>query len=369
VLAAYALWIGAYLAAGHEPRDFIKLGYRFVLRSHASHVIVYDPHYHYPPNHDAPNGTGYDGQFYYYEAVDFRHARFYMDDPAYRYSRVLYPVAARVLAAGQAGAVPVTLILVNWLAIGGGTLALAVWLRRRGSSPWAAALFGIYPGLLLAVQRDLTEPLAYALVAWGIYVFDFGGRQRIVSAGLIFGLAGLARQTTLVFPLCYAAAELLRGEGGVGERARRNAAPAAAILVLGVLPFVIWTVFLWVWLGHVGTGHLFRLVPFAGLLDSGPLRLSRQPPVLLGVVIPALLCAAVAVRGLARGAHRVEPICLLVNVMLFVLLLHPLMYEHGYTEVGRVATGVVVAALLCVPFLRDRRTGTPAWLIAAGALW
>ena len=118
-LAVHAVWIAVYFAAGHEARDFSKLGYRFVRQSHASRVIVYDPSYRYPPNHDAPDGTGYDGQFAYYMAVDFRRARFYMDDPAYRYSRVLYPVVARTVALGEVDAVPATMILVNWLAIGG----------------------------------------------------------------------------------------------------------------------------------------------------------------------------------------------------------------------------------------------------------
>ena len=61
---------------------------------------------------------------------------------------------------------------------------------------------GLSPGLLLGVQRDLTEPLAYALVAAGVFLFDYGGKRRLLWAGLTFGLAGLARQTTLVFPLC-----------------------------------------------------------------------------------------------------------------------------------------------------------------------
>ena len=58
ILLVHGVWITAYFAAGHEIRDFIKIGYVDVQRSHASQIIKFDPTYRYPPNHDAPNGTG-----------------------------------------------------------------------------------------------------------------------------------------------------------------------------------------------------------------------------------------------------------------------------------------------------------------------
>jgi len=44
-------------------------------------------------------------------------------------------------------------------------LALAFWLKRRGLSPWFALVYGLYPGLFIAMTLDLTEPLAYARLA------------------------------------------------------------------------------------------------------------------------------------------------------------------------------------------------------------
>jgi hypothetical protein len=367
VLAVYAVWIAAFLAQGHEARDFVRIGTLFVQRSHASHEIRYDPRYRYPPNHDVPDGVGYDGEFSYFLALDFPQARHYMDDPPYRYGRVLYPAAAWALAAGQPGAIPVAMLLVNLLAIGGGTLAIAAWLRRRGASPWWAVAFGLYPGLFVALQRDLNEPLAYALAALAVYLFDHGGRRRLLLAGAAFGLAALARQTVVVFALCYLGAILLRGEGPLGARLRANAGAAAGFAALALGPIVAYTGVLWAWLGAVGTGKFLRPAPLLGLVDSGPWKLARQPVEIWAVVLPGLLLGAVGVALWRRGAGRLAAACLLANIVPFVLLLN--VYRDGYTASGRASTGVVLAALMCVPYLRALPRDSSRLLPTAVAVW
>jgi hypothetical protein len=365
VVALHLLWAGAFLAAGHEARDFVKIGTRFVLQSHASEVIGFDPTYRYPPNHDSPNGFGFDGQWSYYLALDPANAHHYLDLPAFRSVRILYPLAARALAWGRPALVPWTLIAVNLAAIAGGVAALAAWLRRRSCSPWFALLFGLYPGLLVSFQRDLTEPLAYALVAVAVLVLDAGGRRRVLWAALLFGLAGLARQTTAVFPLCYVATVLLAGEG-----ARANAGRALAFLALALGPLLAWMGVLWLWLGSPGASAPGNLAPpFVGILDAGPWQLSRQPPEIVAVIVPALLVAGAAVAAWRTVGIRVELVCLLANVVLFVVLLGPNPYR-SYTSSGRVAMGVVVASVLAVPWFAalDRRLRAPLAVAAALAL-
>ena len=371
VLAFHAIWIGSYLAAGHEARDFIKIGTQFEGASRASEVIKVDPHYIPPRNRDAPQGTGYDGQFSYYMALDFTHARYYMDEPAYRYRRLLYPVVARAAALGEPSRAPVAMIAINWLALGGCALALAAWLRRRACSPWSALLVGLYPGLLLALQRDLTEPLAYALVAAGMYLFRYGGRGRLLWAGLVFGLAGLARETTIVFPLCLLGAILISRDPATpaGGRLRANAAGAAAFGALAILPIVAYTGILYAWLGTVGRGPFFEWLPFEGLIASRNWELERQPVVLISVVAPSMIVAGAALAALRRGMRRVELACLLANILLFVLLLGRGVYGGGYTSVGRVTTGVILAAVLCIPSLRDLSPRAGRALAVAYVLW
>lgn len=375
VLLVYTLWTISFFAAGHDARDLTFMGLRLLRQSHASSVITIDPHYHY-----YPNGIGYDGQYFYYMALDPIHARFYMDWPSYRYTRMLYPLAARLLAFGKPALIPYTLLLLNWLAIGGGTLAVAAWLKRRNLSPWLALVYGLYPGLIIAYQHDLSEPLAYGLVALGIYVYDGSGRRRLLLAGAAFGLAALARETTLVFAIFYAAAALLASghpEGNPGAQrgarwfahARVGWRPALTLAGLAIGPIAIYKCFLWLWLGSSGVpaSVLPEPIPFEGLVALWPWN-SQQILGILTVVAPALICAAAGIWALRQGMNRVQIWILLAHILLFVVLLSYTTYYDIYST-ARVATGVMLAALSCIPAI-DQVTGkNRTWLLASAGLW
>ena len=159
VLAVYGAWLGGYLAAGNDVRDFIGIGRTFLANGNLGQAFNHPgaPQIH-PEDYRPPSASGYDGQFSYYLAVTPRYARSYMEDPSYRYSRILQPMLARALALGSEDATPYTLVLVNWLAAGLGTACLAAWLRIRGISRWFALLYGLFPGVLVGVQHDVAEP-------------------------------------------------------------------------------------------------------------------------------------------------------------------------------------------------------------------
>jgi hypothetical protein len=137
-LAYIALTLWRY---GGDPMRFALVGTR------------YDP--------GQPNGTwGYDGQFAYQIARDPLGASHFLDVPAYRYQRILYPLIAWAWAFGQAWRVPWTLIVVNWLALVAGTWLTEEILAGRGASRWYALSYGLFGGLMMAVRLDLTEPMA-----------------------------------------------------------------------------------------------------------------------------------------------------------------------------------------------------------------
>jgi hypothetical protein len=387
VLLFYTLWLAAFLLTGHEARDAIYLGKPYVLQSHRSAVIQYDPTYHYVAN----NRQGYDGQYAYFIALDPANARYYVDDAAYRYTRILYPLAARLLALGQPALVPYTLVAVNLLAAAGGTLALAAWLKRKGVSAWLALLFGLSPGVCWAIQRDLTEPLGYALVALGVSLFDFGGRRRVLWASVAFGLAALARESTLVFPLVYALALVFTGSGAASahspgrlkprlagglrmllasarERTAQNWRPMAVLLSLAVVPFALYKLFLLLWLGSLGTPASLTpvVVPFAGVLAQWPW--GDEQGIIVGtVILPALVCAGLAIWAIRRRLADAATWALLANVLLFVVLLNPRSYVLDGTV--RITLGVTLAALLCVPVLDLLTRRNRGWLALCGALW
>jgi hypothetical protein len=372
VLCLHLVWIVAYFAAGHEVRDFIKIGPKFVASSDASDVIRIDPDYDYPPNHDqAAQGLGFDGQFTYYIALDPSRAHRYIDshdEPAYRYQRILYPILARFTALGQPSAVPWTMLAINLLSVGLGVLALGSWLRRKGISSLFATLYGLYPGLLVALQRDLTEPLAYGLVACAVYLFDFGGWRGVLGAGSAFGAAALARETTIVFAVLFAVSILAgRPNASEADNVRDCLARFAVFSLLALVPVAIWTLELWSWLGTAEQGRdNLTAVPFGGIFENS-LRLARQPVELVFVALPAVILATVAA-PLRTRPGRVERLCLIANVLAIIVFASGSVWV-AYTSIGRVSVAVVLAALLCLPYLlRERPAPVRTLLVAWGLL-
>ena len=217
-LAVCAVW--AVWTAGEVRREpvgvLIHVGQRFLDQGEGASATI-DRHHV-----TAGEPTGYDGQFFYYMALDPRRSPAYMDEPTYRYSRVVYPFLVRAVSVGRPAAIPWALLFVNLAAVAGGTYALALLLRRRGASPSTQALRGLTPGLYIAVTHDLSEPLAYALVLAGLVAWWWDDRPRLWQAGVLLGLAGLTRETTLLFPVALAVAAALGLADGTERRSGRD---------------------------------------------------------------------------------------------------------------------------------------------------
>jgi hypothetical protein len=356
VLGCYGLWTAAALR--HGPQGFIHLGRIFVSKSQASPAISSRA-----GSYQYDGEIGFDGQFAYYLAVDPVNARYYMDSPAYRYTRIVYPLTARVLALGRADLIPYTLVLVNLAMIGVGTLALAAWLRRKGVSAWYAAVYGFYPGVLIALQRDVTEVMAYGLVAVAIYLFDFAKRP-LVWSSIVFAVAILTRETTAIFAIGYGLSLLFEGEGVWLRRVRHNVRRAAVFLTVCLFPIVLYKIFLLSWIGSLGFDAHVEHMPFGGILAWYPWQPGQVAEVQI-VVIPAVICGLAAIWALLRGIRRVETWMLLVNVLILVVFLERPAF-NDISSAGRITTGVALAAVLSLPYFAGRFR---AWFWAAAVLW
>jgi hypothetical protein len=360
VAAFYLLLMGPGLI--QNPYQFINIGRHFHAKAHSSAAI----------NHarTIDDKTGYDGQFYYFLAVDPTHGRDYMDSPGFVYSRIGYPMTVRALSGGNPTLVPYVMALVNILAAVGGTLAIAFFLRRRGLPPTWALLYGLFPGLILAVLRDLTEPMAFALAAAALLVFDPRSKLRLLASASLFGLAMLTRETVALFPAILALA-LLVGSGTAStwlERFRwrvlgRNLIRSIAFAEIAFLPLYIWRQVLTAFVlpnfttqesfgstQHVVGGTAGRvlaaIVPFHALGAQWPWT-GEDVTNLLAVVLPALLWSGIAI-ALLRRKLTIEPWFVLANVAVFVVFLpNPIAVDYG--SFGRASIGVVLAALLTLP--------------------
>ena len=328
--------LGVFIWAGGDPMAFVLLGTRF--------------------SEGNPQGSeGYDGQFAYQIALDPFEAASYLDIPAYRYQRILYPLLARLLALGQPTLIPWTLILVNITAIATGTWAAELILRDLRVSRWYALVYGLYGGQLLALRTDLHEPLAYGLVMWAILAW---AKERRIWSMVAFGLAALAKETTLIFWAAYFLYMLTRRQW------RWTIGSAVA-----VAPFIVYQLLLWSWLGSFGVGSggvgatPFSLIPLGGWLAIAQVKLSAfyKLSVFLKIslvivpmsILPSLTGIWLSLRRLLHGEIHPFIYCLLLNSL--VILFLPASTFREPAAMVRLTMGLVSAMLLYGALARSWR--------------
>jgi hypothetical protein len=369
VAVGYALLVAPGLAG--NPHDFVNIGRKFLHQSTSSSVIKPS----FPTNHN----IGYDGQFYYFLALDPKHGKDYMEYPGTIYSRIGYPATVRALSGGDASLIPYMMVLVNIAAAVAGTLAVAFLLRRRGLPPLLALVYGFFPGLMIAVLRDLTEPMAFALGAAGLVVFDRRSNVRLLGSACLFALAMLTRETVALFPAILTVA-LLVGAGTASQWRDRlrigNAVRAAVFAAVVFAPLFAWRHVLGIWLGHPAIqerpaggpagGVLYSLVPFPAIAGQWPWS-GEDVANFLTVVLPALLWAAIAIAVLWRK-RSVEPWFVLANVLVFVIFL-PTPIAVDYGSMGRAAIGLVLAVLVLLPRVEELLPERWSTAQRALALW
>lgn len=349
----------------HGALWFAHIGGEFLHSAHTSRAI--------DSVHTTQSPFGYDGQFYFFIAADPSHARDYMrvgteDQSGIRYARIVYPAASRAVSGGSTAALPAAMIALNLLAVAIGTAAVALWLVRRGRSPWFAALYGLWPGLVYAVFRDLSEPLAYCFAAAALLVFDARSNRRLAGAAALLALSLLTRETTIAFVPALAVV-LARGD----RSWRRPLAFVAASLA----PAVLWRLAVTAWL-HVTTiesSHAgWKIVlPFYGMYSRYPFDVQHRL-IFFTVYLPLLAVGAGALLLLHRRRELTGALLVVLNVALFVVFL-PKNVTIDWGAVGRNATPALLASLYVVPAVRSRAVLaagsfflSPLWYLAVAAL-
>jgi hypothetical protein len=311
------------------------------------------------------NGSlGYDGQFAYQIARNPLEGWRYVDVPAYRYQRILYPMLARALSLGLPDLLPWVLILINLVALPAGTALSETILLEHGNSRWYALTYGLYVGLLMPVRLNLTEPLAYLLVQAGVLAFS---RRRRRISGVAFALAALTREVTLLFPIGTACHML-------SQRRWREAVKWAS---LAGAPFAVWQIVLRLWLGEWGVGSggalstPFEWIPFRGwwMMASFNLRAFLLMSLLVVplALAPALLSLISTVRSLARGQGSPATWSLLTNAAVFPFL--PTSNVLLPLGLARTTAGLVVAVLNFGACRRNRRALNYALLWIASVVF
>ena len=273
--------------------------------------------------------------------------------PRFRTARLLYPLAARILALGRVALVAWALVVLNVAAIVLGTEVLYRVLERRGLPGWVALAYGGWGGLGLALLHDTAEPLGYLCVLLGVVAQD---RGRPLLGGVAFLAALLTRETVVLVVAPY-----LLLQGGSARPAARW---APAVAVFGTWGLWLLTVAL-VGGGPAVPEELPRL-PLIGYLST---RLIDLPATLLYLVAPAFMVTAPALAGLRRQPTDAALWAVLLNALL-VFWLPPRTAELLWHS-GRIATGLVVATLLATPLAHStpRVWRALALLFVSSASW
>ena len=190
------------------------------------------------------NSAGYDGQFFYLICHDpFLNtpAAQYIDAPAYRYQRILYPFLSKILAFGNPGLYSYTLVGVNVLAILGGSFFVFLFIHHSGKNPWLTLFYPLLGGLLLCTLRDLAEPLALFFLTAAFY---YSEKQKPLFLWLSLSLMLLSREFFLIFiPLFFLDSLWLR------PSLRKSGS-----ILLSVVPWLLWEYYIY---------HQLKVSPFS----------------------------------------------------------------------------------------------------------
>lgn len=334
LLLAGALFLGWVIASGGgDPLVLARLGTRF--------------------SQGAPGGTeGYDGQFVYYIARDPRPQAVapHLDVPAYRYQRILLPLAARALSAGDPRIIPWALAVIGLLSQAAGVWVVGELLAGWGTSRWYSLAYGTFAGFVLALRLDLPEPLAYALAAGGLLAAE---RKKEGLSALLYSLALFAKEVSAVFLAAQVLAYLFQ----------RRYKSAFGLAAAAGLPFLLFQVWLWAQFGQPGLGSggamatPFEWVPLMGLLRIG----SESVFYLIAMLIvfgPSLLLPTFwglwsTVKRWSSGEINVVVLGLLLNAALILFLPYSTSRETG--GLLRFACGLVLAVILYAGRYQVRR--------------
>ncbi len=248
VLLAYGVWISVILGLSGSPYAFVNPG-RYYIQLAGRHGIALPPlAVHYGGTAANPHVHGYDGQFTYYIALHPGSATHLLDVPWYRYQRILEPLLVNVFAVGVPALIPWLMLAVSWIAVAVGTWAIASLLSAIGRRPGWALLFGFWPGLLVTVRNDITDGLAYGLVAVALLLLASPTRSRPALSAMIISLAIFARQEVAIYAAMMAfgiAVGLFPRPGILESRPRRDRlAMALRFAAIAVGPFCAYLVFL-----------------------------------------------------------------------------------------------------------------------------
>lgn len=231
------------------------------------------------------DGVGHDGQISYAIGRDplGNELASLIDNPGYRYRRLLYPLLAGLGSSLPPRATLAGLVVLAAVGTGLGAAAISMLASAWRLPAWLPAVLLINPGMWLSVQLLTSDSLALGLTLLGIGLVVKG---RAFTGTVMLGLSSLSKEFYLLSALAVAFG-LRKGETA-GQRIR--------ILLVAAMPLGAWALYTAVRFGGDAHGNIG--LPFRGLVTALQSAWPALPPhelIYLVVGLAGWLLAAVGV--------------------------------------------------------------------------
>lgn len=207
------------------------------------------------------NSDGYDGQFYFYISHDPFISRpdlhKYIDEPTYRYQRIMYPLLINIFSMGNPALNPYLMVIINLLAAIVGTYFIMALLEHHNLSIWYSLYFGLLPGFFLSTLRSCPGPVVSMFIVSGLYFYV---KERHVSAVTAFSLAGLTREMSMIFPAGVILTALIK----------KHSVRECTVYIVPFLINMLWQIYIYIRLGAFSFGVFSNNtgIPFAGIFEK-----------------------------------------------------------------------------------------------------
>jgi len=182
---------------------------------------------------------GYDGQYYYFITYDPFLSRFkdnpinyrgVVDEPAYRFGRIGFPLLIKIFSLDRPERYPKTMLDPILLSYFIGAFFLLKIIQFYKQSPLWTFFYILIPGFQLSLHRACPEPIGLAFLLAGFYFYL---KRKIPAASLLFAGSILIREATGFFILAVVLYELFK---------KRNF-KTASLLGASTLPYLFWRIF------------------------------------------------------------------------------------------------------------------------------
>jgi hypothetical protein len=255
------------------------------------------------------------------------------------------------LAGGNTQAIPRALVLVNLLAVLAGTFFIGMLCARNGYSPLWALFYGCLSGLLIALLRDLAEPVAMAFLAAGFWLYS---ARRFWWCALFMAAALLSKEICAIalFAMALHALSQQRWQGLIA-------------LILAGVPLAAWWGYIYLRLGVLplqGGESNFGL-PLAGMITYTqklfPLTIANFQSILgLGFLIVTGLTLILALVEFFRN-WSAQGLAFLLYAVFFSLMTDKVWVEPW--SYGRVLLPLSVLMVVSFAHNKSRWYWLPLW--------